>query len=326
MAVVTEKWSEGYESEETSQKVFEVSGVNSKQEARNAVPFQFNSSHDKYANQKATKPRVSNISPTGFYRVEVDFSIPEGGGSHTDPGVSNPLLLPPRILWQRATLSQPADIDVYGNKISNAAGDGFNPRANRGFTSRTVTIRFYRVTFPYELAEEFEDKVSNTDITLTNSPIQFKAHHVKCLSLMPTEEFPADAQYVELALMLEVRSKGYRPFQDRFVNQGRYGYYVDGGTTRYGPITTKVQSEGEGTKDTYQPVTEDVLLDRQGRPMNTTLFIGDGKTPSTNPNPPPTGANGYNLDTTAPGPALIYVWDTSETANLNELFTSLGLT
>jgi hypothetical protein len=302
MAFVTEKWSTQQYGPERARREFEVSGVGSIIEAINAVGIGKGATHPSDTALIAEAP-VGGRAGFGLYSVTIDYSIPTGGDSSSGGG-GDPLAAVARIRWGRASLSEPTDIDIHGNKIRNAAGDGFTPKLSRTFTSRTFTIVKNLATYPFDLAGQFEEKVNADYWTVANSTVVFPQYSVKCLSIMPDGEYTADATYVAVAFSFEVRLTGGRnPFQPRAVNQGRNGWYSDTSVspavTKYGAITRKDSS------GVFIQVSEDVLLDSTGKPIDSTLTV-EGKSPLANPN----AVSGYTLDSDAPGPALIMVWST----------------
>jgi hypothetical protein len=312
---VTEKWSAWRFDGDSAHREFQVTGAPTPQEALAACPVQFNQPHDLNPDLKAHKPNLGwgwNVRP-----IYVDYSVPSFGGGHTD-------ITTPRIAWSRTVNSEPTDFDVNGNKIRNAAGDGFTPKLTRNFVTRTFTIFKYFTEYDVGIADRFEETVNAADWTVPFTTITYKKQTVKCVSIMPTQEYALGAPNIELAFTFERRARNrfttaadkIKPFQPAVLNQGRRGWYDDNGVTKPGDI---VDPSGKR-------VTEDVLLDSLGQPLNSAYqILGEDKqvhTPTVAPSPEgPDPAFDYTLIDFGDlnRPALLMIWDTVGEENFNDL-------
>lgn len=309
MALVTEKWSPIEESEDRARREFEVSGVTTTKAAIDAVAQQMGVFKGVGFPSDTTKKAEAPLATQpgfGLWNVRVEYAKTTGGDSTGD---GDPLNEIPRIRWARSSLSEPTDIDVKDRNIRNAAGDRYTPKPVRTTTSRTFTIIKNMQTYPFALAEQFEECVNEQQWTVNNSDVTFKEFTVKCLSIMPEGEYRADAEVIPIAFTFELRgNQGHKPFHLHVVNQGRNGFYNNGGV-KYGPITYRTN---EGA---YVQVSDDVLLTNFGTPVDLTLTVGDGYPPVANPD----AVVGYEYDTVAPLPARIHIWDTVNTADFGQL-------
>lgn len=273
-----------------------------------------------------TDPEVSR-DRIGLRDVVCTFELPvtdTGGG--TPPGGPNPdpLQEPPRILWGRQTIIQPSDVDGEGRSIRNAAGDLYEPKLPRTIISRTFTITKNMPVYPLPLADSHEETVNSDPVQVVapGGSLTFEPHSLKCLSLTPAGEYFANAEFVPVAVTIERRiaknaqGQAIFPFREAAVNRGRYGFYSpgQGQTAKRGPIT-----DADGNE-----LTEDVLLDDTGKPIDTTLKVkGSGQlnTPVANPQ----AVTGYTPLPGAPGPARIHLWQMYTVSNFTSLFRQLGL-
>ncbi len=260
-------------------------------------------------------PEATGIPPA-LILVRCDFALPQFGDTTGDPGTGqpgDPLLKPAAVLWSRQTVSEATDIDRLGRKIRNAAGDGFTPKLTRPITSRLLSITKNLPLYPFELDDAFTDCVNSDPVTFTGSTFVYAAETMKCLGIS-APEFAVDATFVPCTLNLEIRStrtQGRYPFRTPVVNQGRRGWYTEGTTTKSGEIW-----DAKGNA-----VSEDILLNNDGKPIDTTLTV-QGFTPVANPS----SVNGWIPDPDAPGPAVIMLWNLIKGyGDFDGLFRGMGL-
>jgi hypothetical protein len=310
--VVTRKWSTYVWGDTRAVIEFEVSGVPAgaagNAAARGAVPFQKGSTFESDSRLvMLNAPEVQG--DFGLRKVTCEFTLPNNDPTNpTDPNV-NPLDLPARIQWGRSVLLEPTDIDADGNGIRNTAGDPFAIARNKEIVSRTVTITKNVANYDFSLSEAYEGAVNLQ--TISSGLLRFPPERVKCLSVIPSGDYAADATYVSMALTLEIRIAAQHPFHIPIVSKGRRGWY----SVNNGPATS-----GRITDANYNPVTEDVYLSVTGKPIDTTLKV-EGQTPVNNPNV----IAGWIQDFSAPGPAVVMLWKQYRLVDFTYLFSQLGI-
>lgn len=289
-ALVTENWdATKYKRNDSAYKEYLVTGVANEHEAVQAVPYQKDSTHNFDSRLYAEEPEIVERPGPLTFVVGVNFSIPSPA---SQPGIS-PVDTRPRIKWFPTVEAGPTDIDAVGNAIRNAAGD-LPSSLPIGFMAYG-TLEFRRVESSYDpsFALGFMNTINADSFSMYIGQNQRRnvGNGQCCLRFYgPEEEFiftdPNNTQtpFFWAKYIFELRpyapgtesisNQDYKSaFQIHFTNAGKRGWYDDSGTVKQGPIT-----------ESGIEVTEDVLLNDRGIPVDTTTYKVKDKTPVANPN------------------------------------------
>lgn len=301
MATATERWSDrkltkGANNAWTAVRSFEVITATDEDDVFGATltstdlpnPTGLVPAHNE-AHPLQSRLKVANrdVMRIGFnlYRLTVNYSIPADGTEHA--GTEDPLGQPPRYRWRRTTVTEEVDRDIYGNPIVNSARDPFNRPAQRDFTNRILEIRRYEPYYDLSKAELYERKVNLGTFTITGV-VSVGEGLCRCNLVSPTDEYVADAEYVEIVYELEFDPEGFR---SRHLDEGSRAHIGDG-------------TKAELYDKTGARISSPVLLAGNGTTLDTSLLAGTppGITQVAYTDPP----EGAEIETTADAAFLLY--------------------
>jgi hypothetical protein len=223
---------------------------------------------------------ASNEGGPTTWRVSFSYTRKDGstGGGG---GGSEMLDRPTRWRWLPGLSAETIDKDIHGNVIGNSAGTPFEPKATREFPTLILEAYRYYSTFDMAIALRFIGRVNSNAFNISQFG-RVEPGQVRCLMLAPTQDFQevADGEQppVELCHRFEIRNKVVSgaekdpSFQLRVLDKGRSGWWDDNGTKTRGEFSTKDPDTGD-----YVAVSDDVLLDGGGRPIDQAIRIGIGK-------------------------------------------------
>jgi hypothetical protein len=198
---------------------------------------------------------------------------------------ADPLLAPIECIPEPMQITEPTDRDLDGRLLMNAAGDIYTDATQ----TVDITCWTFRKNYPFwnqVWFDSFQGRVNKDPILLAG--VKFSAQHACCLNVRP-EPFNTKSKFVTVSWTIAGipdNLLGPYPWQHRFVNVGRQGWYSDGGTKKKAPFT--MLSEGG-----WQAVTEPVLLSRNGLPLDDLkisqagIRVGEDQAPAFNPTVPP---------------------------------------
>lgn len=223
----------------------------------------------------------------------------------------NPLNRQPYIKWRRGKTSQNVDLDYNGNPILNSATDAFKGKMSRPFGVRYLTITKFEPYYNQAEADLYIESVNSDAITFEG--ITFQPGQVYCDSIVPPDAYQKGSVFVKVQYDFEIRTPNWpnltdlqirHPFQRRVLDQGTRAIYHDDGddTDKLGKLYLPDGSE----------VTHDVLLDGNGRPLDSTIKVTAGMLDPVKQTPP----KGVLVDSTEFAVFLIYM-DYPETAFAN---------
>jgi hypothetical protein len=276
-AVVTESWKgvqwDLSQTGRTAARYFDVSGATSAKDAEQAVKdstgLDINQPYgtDSSALLCSAIRLIEQLGPY-YHRFGAIFGIPPNGKwviQNSDDAIS----LTPQVEFSRSIKSVPVDKDRLGIPYINSAGDPFSPNSESPRTTRYMSVERYDV---------YENSV-NSDV-LTLGPLTFQPNQVLCHCIEPVGKFPLDSSKLLIRYEFEFDRSNPHPFQNRLIDKGRNGWYSGSGGSKRGQIC---YSNGD-------PVSDDVLLDSTGKPVDTTLKVlnsaGDPASPVVNPSIP----------------------------------------
>jgi hypothetical protein len=238
--------------------------------------------------------------------VKVHYSIPKDGETHGGPGSQDtPLEVQPRIRWEIGSTSEPIDRDIDGNPIVNSAGDPFQSTPSRDYTTIFLTYSRNEPFFSVQTALTYGNKVNSERIYIAGAG-WVEEGQMRCLSIQPTSDYEAGATFVNVSYKFELRADG---FKTRILDQGLRAWFTN-------PATSAAALEHIVTAK-KQPISQPVRLDGTGRPLDTTLKVGDGvNVYSTVARTTPAGAE---LETATGGDAVFLKYSIYDSANFLDL-------
>ncbi len=226
---------------------------------------------------KCVGPEIAEKKGPGYFVIQCDFELPPVGVFPQRP--DNPLDEPAKIRWELVEMSEPVDIDIDGLVICATNGESFSG-ANRPITFYRLVIVKNFPYFDFSLSQTYSNTTNDAALSLAGIPVA--EEHMRCSSIIPAAEYAADAEYVPMAFYFEIffdDALGLYPFQHRFLNQGTYGHWDDGGTIRRSDFSDGVAHTPDGKG---QPIGRPVRLGLTGLPIgpDASLKVGpDNKTP-----------------------------------------------
>ncbi len=212
---------------------------------------------------KCEGPEVAEVKGPEYFVIACEYS--EGA---KEPTEDDPLDEQPLISWDPAEITIPVDHDLDNQPIVNSVGE---------FQDASRTISFKRLTivknFPFYdkgLSDDYENAVNSAPISLSGVDT-VPAQHMRCVTINPARrEYPPDVEFLPIAFVFEIMADlvlGLYPFQHRFIDEGRAGWYGSGTNKAQGVFANK-----DG------PMDARVKLDGTGLPLQklygTSVFVG----------------------------------------------------
>lgn len=231
------------------------------------------------------------------WRVTFNYTRKDGatGGA---AGSDELLRKPTRWRWANGLTAHEIDNDVYGNPIANSAGIPFRPKATREYPTLTLEAYKYVSRFELPLSLQFMGKLNTNTFTIA----QFgtvQPGQVRCLFIGPTQDFvevkDGEQPPVEVRHVFEIRNMavsgvaGDPGFKLRAMDKSRKGWFADTeGKLLSGEFTVKAPKAPGASESLYVPVSDEILLDGMGQPLDENIGIGEGpqskvKTPAISP-------------------------------------------
>lgn len=221
---------------------------------------------------------ASNDGGPLTWSVDVLYAIPANG--QFTPPIDNPVARAALVSWGRGFRQVPVDRDATGKLIRNSAGDFFDPLPVRDFPVETLTIKRFEPFYDRTKARKYVNKVnSNSFIVGDTEVLPFEC---KCTNIGPTSEYEVNAATIEIAYEFEIilglrapdkPNESGNPFDFHRTDAGRRGWFTKDSKTIKGYFCT-AETVG-GVLQLISILTEPVLLDGTGRPLDTTIKVAD---------------------------------------------------
>ena len=256
------------------------------------------------------------LSPV-LWEVIASYDVP-AVGNYTP--TTSPLLLGPRYEWKDCVETEPFDRDVTNNPVTNSAGDPPKPPPTKTITKEVLRVHVNKPFYDRATFKAYKDTVNSDTVTFTEpngNENVFPPGFMKCVTIEPEKAYYAADLVVPIVFTFEVYDTSQisldDPFQLHLLDEG-YSGWTTGNTSGGSPARASFYvksgsgsgSSGSSTASDYAQVTDPVLLDGTGKPINSSYVVDtDGTTPVSNPTNPPAGATVEN----AQGNAAVYlVW------------------
>ena len=237
-------------------------------------------------------PVIDAVLAPDYYIVRCDYAVLTNDVVILD---SNPLNQPPDIEWSVKEEYVAVDIDLDGNPIRNSAGDRFDPPSRRVTFYNFKYLR-WESSFNIGFSQQYSNKTNSAAVTLNGYGITAAVEHMRCNAIVPVDRHPLTANIIRMSYDFDLfvdDSLGRYPFQHRFINVGRNGWYFNSTSSKtvIGPFVTNPGA----TSYPPQQIDHDVLLDLYGLPLtagagplaeNANIYVGDGTQNA--PHPPVT--------------------------------------
>jgi hypothetical protein len=183
----------------------------------------------------------------------------------------------PRFLWRSGNVTEPVDIDADDVPILNSAGQPFGNELYRTFGTRFLTITRWFTDYDVQMAVEYENAANSDTVTLPKTGgLTVDPGQMLCHTIEPTHEYDEDTDLVQVAFSFELRRGNVQDadgrwdgFKFRVADRGYGGWYDDSGL-KPGNF---INAQGER-------VSEPVLLDGTGKPIDAGFKVEGNKTPA----------------------------------------------
>lgn len=247
--------------------VFHVSGVTHDDQALEAVDAvtglrvpKRNDPHPRSARLRCVGPTVREKKGAEYWIIEAQFVVPPNG---TLPGAVglDPFLGPPKWRWETLEMNEPVDVDLDNRPIVNLAGEPYDPPSRPIAAKRFI----FSKNFPYYnagQAEAFENTENGSAVMLPDGTV-VPQYRCFCQTICPVGESDQFSEFQRIVMTFLVvlgNQLGPRPFQHRFLNNGRTGWRTVNAAATRGALTTNVGG-------IPQPVQSKILLDSEGKPL-----------------------------------------------------------
>lgn len=258
---VTEVWSKRtYQRGVRAMRVFWIDEVTDEEQATRAsgMPSE-NQSFPLDARLIAGTPEVTILTPGTLFEARVEYTAINVGIG----GVPNPLDEPLEVEWIDGNSVEAVDRDADGNPLLNTAHDTLQGVRDVGETDLRVSR--WESLFDVQLALAFKNHVNEDSFIISTKKGPYVVNPGQALfRSMTTPPYKVDVDHVYVSYLFGLRADGW---DYRFKDQGKNGWWNNNGTLTSGPL---VMAGGER-------VVEDVPLDGNGKPLDTTLKVfGNG--------------------------------------------------
>jgi hypothetical protein len=233
----------------------------------------FNTPHGLNPNMRAGRRYADNYKGPLSWIVTAEFTFGDHG--LCEP---NPLDEPPEIEIQYGQLGGPADTDLDNNPILNSAGDPIHGGVFDVVRTVILCVRKNLPFFNVQMGIQYTNAV-NSDPFVINGAGGVDPGQAICHFIKPARPYTASSPYIPVDYQFEFAPLA-NPWDFHPTDQGRNGWYSQSGTPTKGMFCYK----------SGDPVSEDVLLDGMGQPIDPAIRVrdaaGGAQAPVPNPNLP----------------------------------------
>lgn len=188
---------------------------------------------------------------------------------------SDPLSQKTRFFYQVGNKTEIAVADAQGTPILNSVGlrgDIQEPRTETLVLCRAMK---WQTDFDLSVALAFTNSINDEEVELPRAGTVYPGQ-MYCEFIQPNDEFDLDTSRFRIVYQFQlargnvVDADGFwDAFKHRVPDRSYSGVYSDGGKLKRGAFV-------DGNND---PVTEPVMLDGFGKPLDTTILIANNRTP-----------------------------------------------
>lgn len=217
---------------------------------------------------------------------------------------ADPTTKKPVITWGPLDETVSRSYDIFGNLMTNSAGDLVEqlPQIAKGY--RTLNIVRYERGWNPEIADRFEETINSVDMFAGGR--RFPRGTMLCRRILPAESYEADANIIPVQYSFDVKTRfsgqsltglgggttgqlagaikavNAEPFRFWFPDRGVRSMY-DGGGKVPGDLYLKIPVTSSTSTPELQREDEPVLL-RKGIPINSSKYYvtSQRKTPAAN--------------------------------------------
>lgn len=193
------------------------------------------------------------VGGLGLYRVQVEYSRNTGGGG------AEPNEATIEYEWDGQLQSEPVDIDVEGNPITNSAGEQFDPPLTALLPRATVKVTLFKSALPANLALNAIGRINSDDPWSPGDGSGSVARGgalITAVRIGPARGGLRLIQFgIEARPLLSIKGQTFSPFASVTPDRGRRVVTgTEGGITTYEIVKD----------DTGNPLADPVLLDGAG--------------------------------------------------------------
>lgn len=264
-----------------------VTGVSDPDSALDAVGLGAGSTYPENDNMLLSRYYAEANKGSQSWTVHAEYAFGDQGQFQDSPLNEDTKYIPEP---ERDTI--PVDSDINYMPLLQSAGDFIDPPLTRPIPYLAMRFQKYLPYYNLSIPFQFQDTTNSgaISVTLIGSVDVGQAY---CDYVKPVDPYTLHAPYVNVEYRLKFKP-GKTPWQPRFKDQGRTGWYSDpaSGKTLQGPIVD----------DSGVPVPFSVLLNGKGKPLLAGVRSGTSITtqgfwvlgtdrltlysPVNNPNPP----------------------------------------
>lgn len=262
MPTATENWSEHSfvqgESAERGFVVIEAADVLQAIAACNQLGASQGASYIRDNRLTADAPEVSHLGPfvysVKFSYTRKDLSPPEDQSGGVDRR--------PTFDWEPALLEEVASKDVDFRPLTNMVGDVLDPPLMKTRPIMFLTYTRWDSAYDVQLALHFMGKKNSNALSIRTQTgdLTVKAGQMLCHSIRPAQAYRSTDRAVPIAYRFEFRET----FDRRVLHAGQNAWYKHGNL----PLAVGRICNAQG-----EPIAGMVRLDRDGKPVETSLKV-----------------------------------------------------
>jgi hypothetical protein len=308
--------------------------INGEQHAIDAIGVKKNDAHPD--NQWMVCDDIyAKSSGFGVWLVHAHYSSTEGIGRFVDAG--NPLNEPPYYYWDFSSCSEPTDRDIYGNVVANTNGDPFENLPQRDVGIAVIKVQKNLPVYDFATALDFQNSINSCTWVFGPSgeweagPGKAKLKYIKPIT--PITTTTESLGYVKVEYCAEIKESyspnmitdfgisGFSGIYDswtfRVANAGQMCFY----SGVAGPAKGKIAIKNAGPL--LEPISQDILLDIQGKPLGDNYQVigigGNGTDPSPSPSTYPSMGVGTDGNGTGYNTPIFLIYQVQKLRNFNDL-------
>ncbi len=259
--------------------------------------------------------RCKSVEPTdhpvpGVWFMKAVFEAPE------IEGIDQPEREKPRWKWDESQVEKSIAHDINGKPIVNSAGAPFGSEFSQTIPTEILHFWTWQPFYDPSGANALKGRANSEAMLVAG--ISVAKEQVLCKSIKPTSEQNADSEGVEVEYVFEIQP-GYRPWQTRAIDWGHMGWGVSV-NAGFPPVATVATGEFYHSAKGTDPVSDPVMLDGTGKPINELIVVRAGANdeffaPVSNPNPP----THFEIAPESTGDYKVLIFTTRHTADFRGL-------
>lgn len=131
---------------------------------------------------------------------------------------ATPLEEPTQISWSSNTYIEPVVNNIFGNAVTNSAGQPFDPPLTQERVTLVATVTYNSETFDPDLPLDYQNTVNRTAVVIGTLTVQ--ARMGKIIEISATSDSFEDVPFFKVAIKIEINTKVSRDFDGNVIAQG----------------------------------------------------------------------------------------------------------